>query len=164
VNLAVITAVLVVAGALGASLGPRLLGYSPIIVYGGSMGGSVPVGGIAVTKQVQPEDVGVGDVIVFYPPSTSGNRLPVMHRVISVRAEDGHRLFSTKGDSNSAPDPWEIGIEGHGSRVVYAVPYVGYLVNFARMPLGWWLLLILPGAYFGATLLRRIWAPLPPAR
>jgi len=156
--------VLVVAGALAASLAPRLLGYSSVVVYGGSMADSIPIGSIAVTKEVHPEDVAVGDVIVFYPPTTSPDRSPLMHRVVSVREEDGQRLFRTKGDANATPDHWEIGIEGRGSRVIYAVPYVGYLMDFARTPLGWALLLFLPATYLGLTTLRRIWAGGPPTR
>jgi signal peptidase len=157
-------AVLVVVGALAASLAPRLLGYSSVIVYGGSMADSVPVGSIAVTEKVRPEDVGVGDVIVFHPPATPLNSLPLMHRVVSVREEEGQRVFQTKGDANPTPDPTEVALQDTGSRVVYTVPYVGYLVNFAGTPLGWALLLFLPATYLGLTTLRRIWAGGPPAR
>jgi signal peptidase len=157
-------AALIVVGALAVSLAPRLLGYSSVIVYGGSMADSIPVGSIAVTKEVHPEDVAVGDVIVFYPPTTSPDRSPLMHRVVSVREEDGQRLFRTKGDANPTPDPTEAALLGTGSRVVYTVPYVGYLVSFARTPLGWTLLLVLPGTYLGLSALRRIWAGGPPAR
>jgi signal peptidase len=167
-NVTLAGAALVVVGALGASLAPRLLGYSSVIVYGGSMAGTIPVGGIAITKEVQPEDVNVGDVIVFHPPTMSTNPSPkpppVMHRVISVREEDGQRLFQTKGDANATPDPTEVSLQDTGSRVVYTVPYVGYLVNLARTPLGWALLLFLPATYLGVTTLRRIWAGGPPAR
>jgi signal peptidase len=155
---------LVVVGALGASLAPRLLGYSSVIVYGGSMGDSVPVGSIAVTEKVQPEDVNVGDVILFHPLATSPDSLPLMHRVVSVREEEGQRVLQTKGDANPTPDPTEVALQGTGSRVVYTVPYVGYLVNLARTPLGWALLLFLPATYLGITTLRRIWAGGPPAR
>jgi len=156
--------VLVVVGALAASLAPRLLGYSSVIVYGGSMADSVPVGSIAVTEKVSMEDVGVGDVIVFHPPTTSPNRLPLMHRVVAIREEEGQRLFQTKGDSNTTPDATEVTLQGTGSRVVYTVPYVGYLVDFAGTPLGWTLLLFLPATYLGLFTLRRIWAGGPPAR
>jgi len=167
-NVILVGTVLVVVGALAASLAPRLLGYSSVIVYGGSMAGTIPVGSIAVTEQVSMEDVGVGDVIVFHPPTTSTNPstnpLPLMHRVVSVREEDGQRVFQTKGDANAAPDPTEVALQGTGSRVVYTVPYVGYLMNFAGTPLGWTLLLFLPATYLGLTTLRRIWAGGPPAR
>ncbi len=143
---------------LAASLGPRLYGYSPVIVYGGSMADTIRVGSIAVTKEIRAEDVAVGDVIVFRPPDTAPDRLPVMHRVVSIREEDGQRIFRTKGDANAAPDPWEMYIQGRGARVVYSVPYVGYLVNFAKTPLGCTLLLLLPVGYLGLTTLRRIWA------
>jgi signal peptidase len=163
-NVTLVGAALVVVGALAMSLAPRLLGYSSVVVYGGSMADSVPIGSIAVTEEVSTEDVGVGDVIVFHPPATSPNASTLMHRVVSVREEDGQRLFRTKGDANATPDPWEMGIEGRGSRVVYSVPYVGYLVDFAGTPLGWTLLLFLPATYLGLTTLRRIWAGGPPAR
>ena len=163
-NVTLAGAALIVVGALAVSLAPRLLGYSSVIVYGGSMADSIPVGSIAVTKEVHPEDVAVGDVIVFYPPTTSPDRSPLMHRVVSVREEDGQRLFRTKGDANPTPDPTEAALLGTGSRVVYTVPYVGYLVSFARTPLGWTLLLVLPGTYLGLSALRRIWAGGPPAR
>jgi signal peptidase len=163
-NLTLTGAALVVVSALVVSLAPRFLGYSPVVVYGGSMADSVPVGSIAVTEEVSPEDVSVGDVIVFHPPATSPNPSTLMHRIVSVREEDGQRLFRTKGDANATQDPWEIGIEGRGSKVVYSVPYVGYLVDFAETPLGWTLLLFLPATYLGLTTLRRIWAGGPPAR
>ena len=160
--------VLVVVGALAASLAPRLLGYSSVIVYGGSMADSVSVGSIAVTEKVRPEDVSVWAVIVFHPPTTSTNPStdpsPLMHRVVSVREEEGQRVFQTKGDANPTPDPTEVALQDTGSRVVYTVPYVGYLVSFAGTPLGWALLLFLPATYLGLTTLRRIWAGGPPAR
>jgi len=161
IDLAVFVAVLVVALAVVASLGPRFYGYSPVIVYGGSMADTVPVGSIAVTKEVQTEDVVVGDVIVFYPPATEPNHLPLMHRVISIQEEDGQRVFRTKGDANAAPDPWEMTLVGHGSRFVYAVPYAGYIADFTRTPLGCTLLLLLPVTWLGLTMLRRIWAGKP---
>jgi signal peptidase len=157
-DLTAFVAVLVVVLAVAASLGPRLYGYSPAIVYGGSMGDTVPVGSIAVTKVIQPEDVAVGDIIVFYPPATAADRLPLMHRVISIREEGDQQIFRTKGDANAVPDPWEMTLVGHGSRVVYAVPYAGYLATFAKTPLGWTLLLLLPASYLGLTTLRAIWA------
>src|SRR3989304_1563307 len=44
-----------------------------------------------------------------------------------------------------------VGLDGRGARLVSSVPYVGYLVDFARTPLGWTLLLVLPATYLGFT-------------
>jgi signal peptidase len=154
----------VVLGALAVSLGPRLIGYSSIVIQGGSMATSLPAGSIAVTEQVPAEAISVGDVILYHPPATSPDHASVMHRVVSVREEDGQVLFRTKGDANSTPDPWEFGLEGNGARLVYAVPYVGYLVAYVRTPVGWVLVFMLPAACLGFTTLRRIWAGRPPAR
>jgi signal peptidase I len=149
---------------MAAGLGPRLLGYSSLVVYGGSMADSISVGSIAVTEEVRAEDVSVGNVIVFHPPEAAPGSPPVMHRVVSVREENGQRFFQTKGDANQAPDPLEFALLNSGSRVVYAVPYVGYLVHFAHAPLGWLLLMVLPAAHLGISGLRRIWAGQPRAR
>ena len=157
-RLTLVGTTLAAAAALAASLGPQLLGYSSVVVYGGSMADSISAGSIAVTEEVQPENVGVGNVIVFHPPAASANSPPLMHRVVSVREENGQRFFRTKGDANQTPDPVEVALQDAGSRVVYTVPYVGYLVHFAQTLLGWLLLVALPVAYLGLTGLRRIWS------
>jgi len=147
-----------------ATVWPRVLGHSAFIVRSGSMAGIVPVGSIAVTEEVRAEEIEVGDVIVFYPPATPTDSSPLLHRVRSIREENGQRLLRTKGDANATPDPWELALQGRGARVLYSVPYVGYLFGFARTPAGWTLLVLLPAGYLGLTVVRRIWAGKSAAR
>ena len=142
-----------------AILGSWLLGYSPYVMYGGSMGSTAPVGSIAFFEKVAPESLNVGDVIVFRPPSASEARDPVMHRIVSIEEVDGQRVVRTKGDANESADPWELGLSGEGGRLVDAVPYVGYLLWFPRMPIVWAAIVLPLASYLGFLALRRIWAP-----
>jgi signal peptidase I len=142
-----------------ATVGARLVGYSPHVMYGGSMGSTAPLGSVALIEGVSAESLEVGDVILFRPPSSGQPRDPVMHRVISIEEVDGQRVFRTKGDSNTSADPWEMRLVGDGGRLVFVVPYVGYLFWFLQTRMAWVLIVLPLVAYLGFVTLRRIWAP-----
>lgn len=154
-----VAAASVVLGVILACVGARLFGYSPYVMYGGSMGSTVPLGSVAFIEDVSAESLNVGDVIVFRPPSAGEAREPLMHRIVSIEEVDGQRVVRTKGDANESPDPWELGISGEGGRLVFFVPYVGYLLWFFQTRLAWAVLVLPLVAYLGFVALRRIWAP-----
>jgi signal peptidase len=142
-----------------ASVGGRLLGYSPYVIYGGSMGSTAPLGSVALVEDVPAESLKVGDVIIFLPPSSGEAREPVMHRIISIEEADGQQVFGTKGDANQSPDPWKLTIGGKGGKLAYVVPYMGYLFWFFQTRVGWVFVALPLAAYLGFAALRRIWAP-----
>jgi signal peptidase len=146
-------------GAILISVGARLLGYSPYVMYGGSMGSTAPLGSVAIIQDVPAESLKVGDVIVFRPPSSGEQREPVMHRIISIEEVDGQRVVRTKGDANESVDPWELRVSGEGGRLAYVVPYLGYLLWFFQTRVGWVFVALPVLAYLGFMALRRIWAP-----
>ncbi|MGQ9572793.1 MAG: signal peptidase I [Dehalococcoidia bacterium] len=142
-----------------ASVGARLFGYSPYVMYGGSMGSAAPMGSVAIIEDVPAQSLKVGDVIVFRPPSSGKAREPLMHRIISIKEVDGQRVVRTKGDANESADPWELRLSGEGGRMVCAVPYVGYLLWFFQTRLGWVFVALPLITYLGFVALRRIWVP-----
>jgi signal peptidase len=142
-----------------ATIGARLFGYFPYTMYGGSMGSAAPVGSVAFIQEVSAESLQVGDVIVFRPPSTGEVRKPMMHRIVSLEEVDGQRVFTTKGDANDSIDPWKLGLTGEGGKLVFAVPYAGYLFWFFQTRAAWFLVVLPLVAYLGFLALRRIWAP-----
>lgn len=155
--LAVAVASLALAAVL-ATAGARFLGYSPCIMYGGSMGSTAPVGGLAFMETVPAESLDVDDVVVFRPPSTGEAREPMMHRIISVEEVDGQRVFRTKGDANEGADPWELRLTGEGGRLVFVVPYAGYFFWFFKTQTAWALVVLPLVGCLGFLALRRIWA------
>ncbi len=123
------------------------------------MGSAAPLGSVAFIEDVPAESLEVGDVIVFRPPSAGEAREPLMHRIVSIEEVEGQRVIRTKGDANDSVDPWELGISGEGGRLVFFVPYVGYLLWFFQTRLAWAAIVLPAAAYTGLVALRRIWAP-----
>jgi signal peptidase len=105
-------------------------GYKPVAVYSGSMEPSIPVGGLAVDRAIDSHDVRVGDVITFSDPYVNG-RL-VTHRVIRILHTPHGLAYRTKGDANSARDPWTIRLSGQVGRVSFSVPVAGYVLYYAH--------------------------------
>ena len=112
---------------------PVLFGYHTYNVQGASMEPSLKAGSVAVTVPTSPRALKVGDTIARNPSSESR---PVLHRIIEITEVDGQRLFVTQGDQNRTPDPQPTVLEGPGDKVVYSVPYAGYVLDFAGSGLG----------------------------
>ncbi len=133
---------------------PTLVGYHTYIVYGGSMGASLPPGSVAVSKATSAEELSVGDVITR---RESPDSVAVLHRIIDITVVDGQRLFFTQGDANEAPDPDPAIFEGTGDRVVYSVPFAGYLLDYAQGGQGKLLLIVAPLALLAVMHFREKW-------
>ncbi len=144
-RLAALLALLGVLALLGLLLAtiaaPRLWGYQTYVIYGASMDPTVKVGSLIVAKSVSADDLEVGDVITF---RSRGSETTVTHRITGIRHEDGQRHFLTKGDASNGADALETQLDGEASRLAYHLPYLGYVVHFARSPLGIILLVALP--------------------
>jgi signal peptidase len=121
----------------------NLLGYSSYVIYSGSMGSTVKVGSLLLTRPADVEDLQVGDVITYRSP---GNHTTLTHRVVSIRQEDGDWVFKTKGDASFDPDPQEVILRGQVAKMAFDIPYLGYVVDFAKSIQGVVLLLLVPAA------------------
>ena len=120
---------LVLGLAVFAMLLPSVFSGSLAMVRSGSMEPAMPIGSIAVMLPVAPEDVQVGDIIVFQPPRHPTILNPdviVSHRVIEVQA-DGELYFITKGDAVEDPDIFPIPASNVQGKVVFSFPYLGYV-------------------------------------
>ncbi len=105
---------------LGLALGTDL----PIVaVESNSMVPAFAKGDILLLRGAQPEEIAVGEVIVFSPPQQS---TPVVHRVVALNP-DG--TYQTKGDANARQLPYETDIQYnqvHG-RMLFIVPLLGWV-------------------------------------
>ncbi|HUS82304.1 MAG TPA: signal peptidase I [Dehalococcoidia bacterium] len=136
-----------------------LFGYRTYVIYGGSMGSALRNGSIAITRRVEAKSVNVGDVVAI---RRSARSLPVLHRIVDVETSDGTRRFVTQGDANKEPDSEPASLQGTGDRVVFSIPYLGYLVHFARGGTGRALLLIIPSTLLAGIILWQTWKDLVP--
>jgi signal peptidase len=102
-------------------------------VLSGSMRPHLQVGSVVITKSVPVTSVRKGDVIVFHEPDDADKL--VVHRVVELDRSAGQTIISTKGDANSAPDPWRLILRGNTSyRVVGDIPWLGQVAVWAHQP------------------------------
>jgi signal peptidase I len=149
---------LAVMAALAVAVVPPVLGHRTYVINGGSMGGDLPNGSVAISDWVPASAVQTGDTIVV-GMDVEGERLPKAHRVTRVDTLDDQRVvLQTKGDANSAPDP-DVIVLAESDQVMKVhrhVPLAGYVVHFVRTPLGWALAVMLPAALICAATIRQI--------
>jgi signal peptidase len=111
------------------------------IVLSASMEPNMPMGALAITMPVLPEEVKVGDIIAFAPPWEP--EVTVSHRVVEVLTDNGLH-FSTKGDASEDIDPWVMPADYVTGRVAFNIPYLGYVANSALLYVRtWWGLIFL---------------------
>ena len=137
------------------SLLPRLVGYQMLIVRSGSMEPAIRTGSTVLVRRVPAEDLRVGDVITY--ERTDGPPVAVTHRIVEVLDPGPPPTFRTKGDANSAEDPYVVTARGTGDLVVLSVPYTGYFYNAVAMPGVRLVLIGVPVVYLSGTFLRDIW-------
>lgn len=107
---------------------PVGLGLDRYVMSGDSMdsgaAGGIPQGSVVFERDVPVGDLRRGDVITFRPPASSGVDGLVTHRIVRT----GPRGIITRGDAEPARDPWVlVPDEPTLPRVVYTLPWVGYL-------------------------------------
>lgn len=131
-TLLVVAAVALLAVVSAVVLVPSVMGWVPLTVLSGSMEPTYPTGSQVVVERVDtPEQMATikaGDVITFLPRPDDATL--VTHRVMSVAVtSDGARQFVTRGDNNNAADPNPVGSHQVRGRVLYHVPWVGWVAN-----------------------------------
>lgn len=114
--------------------------YKVMTVLSGSMEPTIKMGSVVVIKP--QEEYKVGDVITF--GSYSKTKPPITHRIYQIKEVNGKKVYITKGDANNAPDNREVKEKDILGRVIFSVPYFGYLASFAQKPYGFATLIIIP--------------------
>jgi len=110
--------------------------YEP--VYTGSMEPAIPIGSVVVIKPVDSETLQINDIICFKllePPS-------ITHRITNITNEG----YLTKGDGNEDMDPWIVKRDNVIGKVIFTIPFVGYIGYFVKTPIGFILLIVIPAS------------------
>jgi signal peptidase I len=148
---------------LAVTVGPRLLHYRTATMLTASMSPAIHPGDVIIDTPLALSDVRVGQVLTYHIPVDDHRVLS--HRVIAVqRPGPGIVNVQTKGDANSAPDPWTATLSGNSVwQVRLVVPKAGTAIRTLRIPL---VHTLLTGAVPGlglCWLLLGIWRPARPA-
>jgi signal peptidase I len=142
------------------TLGPRLGLFQVETVLSGSMEPLFEPGDLLVVVPEPLKDVRAGQVLSFHAP-TPDHQVET-HRVVRVIHPGAHPIILTKGDANSAPDPWRARLHGTTAwRMVGVVPKAGSVIRTLREPWVHVIAVLLVPLLLAAVALRSIWRPAP---
>lgn len=114
--------------------------FRVLIVKSGSMEPAIHTG--AVVAVLKTDNYKPGDVITF--GEISRNRIPTTHRIVEMQNDNGGVTYITKGDANESPDIEPVKAEKVLGKVLFSVPYFGYVIDFAKRPWGFAIVVGLP--------------------
>lgn len=114
-------------------------GFQIFSVLSGSMEPGIPTGSLIVT--IPSREYSVGDVVTH---NTSGQSMPVTHRIVEKYEQQGELVFRTKGDANDLEDGGTISIQDIMGKVRLIIPYLGYPVYYSKEPIGFSALILFP--------------------
>jgi len=103
------------------------------------MNPSIDTGSITIVKKM--ENYKVGDIISYYAKINNKEKI-ITHRIIDI----GGNVYVTKGDTNLGIDPIVLPRLIIG-KVILIIPYLGYIVSFAKSTSGLWLTIIIPAIF-----------------
>jgi signal peptidase len=135
--------IVVIALLLIVSVLPITENYKVLVVLSGSMEPAIKTGSLVIIKPVS--DYKVGDIVTF--GQFGETKSPITHRIIEVTtSENGTKLYTTKGDVNNGPDQNKISNKDIVGKALIDIPYLGYAVDFAKKPVGFALIILVPAA------------------
>jgi signal peptidase len=101
---------------------------------------TLEVGHLLVLQARAPEEITVGDIIVF---NAGYHTKPIVHRIVEIQNVTGELHYYTLGDNNDLRDPGYRVHEDIIGVVVLAVPYIGHVTLFLHEPYGFAIVAVL---------------------
>lgn len=140
------------------ALGPRLFGYETMTVLSGSMHPTFNPGDVILVTKQSASSIRAGQIISFHTPT--GDHHVVTHRIAKVVSGGKHPVIETKGDGNTAADPWKARLDGTSVwRYRLRVPYAGFPLLKLREPMVRLTCLYGAPALLVLLMLGEIWLP-----
>jgi len=130
--------------------------YSLKMVTSGSMRPAIKTGGIVMVKPAS--SYSVGDIITF--KIGPGKRDILTHRIIQQTGDN----FITKGDANNVADTEPVNKGDILGKVVFDVPYAGYIANAIGSKMGICILVLLPALLIIISESRKIFSEIKKMR
>ena len=146
---------IIIKGTLHPDTPPTVFGVAPMVVLSGSMSGTaqdhIEAGDLIFDTKADVNTLKEGDVISFME-----NKVVVTHRIIRIEtAQDGTRLFVTKGDANNTEDE-PITADMVVGLYRFRIPKLGDFALFLQKPLGMVIFIGIPVlAFIVIDILRR---------
>jgi len=138
------------------SIFPITGNYKLMVVQSGSMEPVIKTGSLVIVKPAK--EYKINDVVTFMQADTA--RKSVTHRIVGTEIQNGEQVFVTKGDTNDSSDSGRIRQSQIIGRLLFSVPYAGYVVDFAKKPYGFLTLVIIPAVVIVFDQLKNVFVEL----
>ena len=120
------------------NLVPNILGFKPFIVLSGSMESKISVGDLVFVKEVNPNELKVGDIIAF----RDSEDIVTTHRIVDIDTKDNGLCFVTKGDANNANDDGIVYPSMVEGKYQTKIAKLGNAILFIQQPVGFVIMLM----------------------
>ncbi len=104
----------------------KFLGVRQYVIMTGSMEPNYNIGDIIIDKEIEKEDIKIGDVITY---SVGDGKHTISHRIIKIVEENGETLYQTKGDNNNAPDSELVSYNQIQGKAIYKIDKIGLILK-----------------------------------
>lgn len=120
-----------------------IFGYRIFTVATGSMIPDYEINDVLAIKEVNSNDLKVGDDITYLGKKLDVNGRIVTHRIIDIKTEDGEKKFITKGINSVAEDPAITDDQIYG-KVIGKIPIITTINHIIKNQYGFFFLIFLP--------------------
>ncbi|MBU4482192.1 signal peptidase I [Candidatus Parcubacteria bacterium] len=117
--------------------------YKVLTVLSGSMQPAIKTGSLVIVKPVA--EYKINDIITF--GKISKTEVPTTHRIFDIKLQEGKPIYITKGDANNSPDMKEVLQKQIIGKVLFSIPFAGYIVSAVQKPAGFAIIIILPAIF-----------------
>jgi signal peptidase len=101
---------------------------------------AIKTGSIVVDKSFPSYNI--GDVVTYH--NREDNAQTITHRLVTETVSGGITQMTTRGDANGVSDAISITPDLIIGKVMFSIPYLGFLVGFTRTTPGFIVLIIIP--------------------
>lgn len=141
---------LVIAGFLALST-VSVFDLRSFVVQSGSMEPVVHTGSVILVRKVS--EYGVGDIVTH---KTSSKDVTITHRIVREETRDGQKGFVFKGDANTVEDEELVPESDIVGKILFQIPYLGYVVDYVKKPVGFILFIVIPAVIIVYEELRKM--------
>lgn len=120
-----------------------IMGYRIFAVATGSMVPDYNVNDVLLIKEVNHEELKVGDDITYLGNREDVNGRIVTHRIIEIKEENGEKTYLTKGINNTVEDPRIDDNQIYG-KVMGKIPVVTEINHIVKNQYGFFFLIFVP--------------------
>lgn len=130
--------------------------FDAYIIVSPSMVPNINVQDAIIIGRTDPNDLKQGDIISYLATDSYYSGKVITHRIIGIEDVNGELLFRTKGDNNNVADGVLVNEDNVYGKVLFRIPFLGYVRQFLSIYFGWILCIALPILYLIMTEVVRV--------